>query len=148
MSAMARAAAAAVLALAVAACGTQPGAMSSASSVVGDRDSARITAKGLAFDRQVLEVPAGRAFTIVFDNEDGAPHNVAIYRDAAAKDPVFRGDVFGGPETRTYAVPALTPGSYAFRCDVHQEMRGTITATATPTASAAASPTPSPSPAR
>lgn len=125
---VARAIALAALAFALAACGPAQGAVSSASSGVADPGSPRITAKAMAFDRGTLDVPAGRPFTIVFDNEDGAPHNVAIYRDAAATDRVFSGEIFGGPATRVYAVPALAAGTYTFRCDVHQDMQGTVIA--------------------
>jgi plastocyanin len=36
--------------------------------------------------------------------------------------------VFSGPSARLYAVPALPAGTYQFRCDVHQQMTGTIVA--------------------
>ena len=117
----------AALAIVLGGCGPTTGTGSSPAVTAGP-DSPRITARGLAFDRQSLDVPAGRSFTLVFDNEDGAPHNVAIYRDAAATDRLFAGEIFGGPGTRTYAIPALPAGTYPFRCDVHQDMRGTLTA--------------------
>ena len=40
--------------------------------------------------------------------------------------PVFVGEVFTGPDSRVYAVPALPFGRYTFRCDVHPEMTGTV----------------------
>jgi plastocyanin len=125
-----RAVAVAALAFAIAACGPTPAAVSSAASGVADPASPRLTAKDLAFDRTTVEVPAGRPFTLVFDNEDGAPHNVAIYRDDAATNRLFSGEIFGGPATRAYAVPALAAGTYTFRCDVHQDMHGTVIAAA------------------
>jgi plastocyanin len=85
-----------------------------------------ITAQGTAFDRQQLEVPAGRPFQLLFDNREGAPHNVAIYDEAG--QPLFVGEIFGGPGSRTYDVPAIPTGAYRFRCDVHPEMTGTVTA--------------------
>jgi hypothetical protein len=42
---------------------------------------------------------------------------------------LFVGEVFGGPASRTYDVPALRAGEYPFRCDVHPEMAGTLIAT-------------------
>ena len=96
--------------------------------ITAEPNSPTIGARDTKFDRSELHVPAGRAFTLVFDNQDGASHNVAIYRDAAMSQSVFGGSVFGGPATRVYAVPQLTAGTYYFRCDVHHEMQGTVVA--------------------
>jgi plastocyanin len=87
-----------------------------------------ITADRLAFDRQVLEVPAERPFQLVFGNREGAPHNVRIF-DEGIDQPLFVGEVFGGPGSRTYEVPSIPSGSHRFRCDVHPEMSGTVSAT-------------------
>jgi plastocyanin len=83
-----------------------------------------IVAEGLAFDRTRLDVPAGAGFGLLFENRDGAPHNVAILDRGGAS--VFEGETFGGPGLRTYAVPALPAGDYTFRCDVHRDMAGTV----------------------
>lgn len=87
----------------------------------------RITSGGLKFDTQLLRVPAGRPFTILYLNESPMPHNVAIYRDESAGEPVFAGDVieFGGI---LYEVPALPAGDYVFRCDLHPHMTGLLIA--------------------
>jgi plastocyanin len=86
-----------------------------------------ITAQAIAFDRQQLEVPAGRPFQLLFENREPAPHNVRIF-DEVVDQPLFVGEVFGGPGTRTYDVPAIPAGTHKFRCDVHPEMAGTVTA--------------------
>lgn len=86
-----------------------------------------ITANGIAFDRQELAVPAGRPFQLLFENRESAPHNVRIW-DEAVDAPLFVGEVFGGPGSRTYDVPAIPAGTHRFRCDVHPEMAGTLTA--------------------
>ncbi len=81
------------------------------------------------FSSDRLTVAAGEPFGLVFDNEDeGVPHNVAIYTDDSAVQSLFVGDVIDGPETVTYDVPALDPGEYFFRCDVHPQMNGTLEA--------------------
>ena len=87
-----------------------------------------VTARDLAFTTPQVTVPAGKAFELTFDNQDGAPHNVAIFTDASASTKVSVGDIFSGPGQRTQSVPALTAGTYFFRCDVHQNMTGTIVA--------------------
>ena len=63
---------------------------------------------------------------VAFENDDDAvPHNVAIYADDSAAQSLFVGDLVEGPATVTYDVPALDPGVYYFRCDVHPQMNGT-----------------------
>jgi plastocyanin len=91
-----------------------------------------IVAKNIAFTQKSYTAPAGKAFTIEFDNEDTAPHNVAIYRDSSASDRLFVGTVFQGPKTESYHVPTLPAGSYFFRCDVHVQMNGTFKVEAAP----------------
>jgi plastocyanin len=86
-----------------------------------------ITAQNTAFDRGQLAVPAGRPFQLLFENREGAPHNVTIYDDGGAP-PLFVGETFGGPGSRTYEVPSIPAGTHKFRCDVHPQMTGTVTA--------------------
>ena len=87
-----------------------------------------------AFDDQAfvpssLDVPAGEPLVVAFENDDDAvPHNVAIYTDDSAAQSLFVGDLVDGPATVTYDVPALDPGVYYFRCDVHPQMDGTLEA--------------------
>jgi plastocyanin len=91
-------------------------------------DSYTIVAMGVKFDLASLTVAAGKAFSIVFDNQDaGIPHNVAIHKDTATGPEIYKGEIFPGVGTRTYAVPALTAGTYAFVCTVHPNMVGTLT---------------------
>ena len=89
-------------------------------------DSPRLSAKGLAFDKAVLQLPAGQSFALVFDNQEAMPHNVSIH--AADGRALFTGEVFTGPAQRVYVVPALPAGTYSFQCDVHPQMKGAATA--------------------
>jgi plastocyanin len=93
-------------------------------------DAIVISAVGLAFEQAEVDVPADEPFQIEFANNDsGTPHNVAIHRDSATGEEVFRGDIFNGVATMTYDVPALEAGAYAFICTVHPTtMVGTLTA--------------------
>ena len=93
-----------------------------------DPASPRISAEGIAFDTAALTVPANRPFTLVFENRENVPHNVSIYADSSRQDRRFEGAVFSGPTTRWYPVPALAPGTYAFFCDVHTDMTGSLVA--------------------
>jgi plastocyanin len=86
------------------------------------------------FEPTALEVPAGEAFDLSFDNQDpGIPHNVVIYAgDAAEGTPVFsppNGETVIGEDEVVYQVPALDAGTYTFVCSVHSTtMVGTLTA--------------------
>ena len=86
-----------------------------------------VTAQGNAFDRSELAIPAGRAFQLLFENREGTPHNVRIFDDGVDQ-PLFVGEIFGGPGSRTYDVPAIPAGMHRFRCDVHPDMAGTVLA--------------------
>ena len=86
-----------------------------------------ISASGIAFSTDKLTAPADKAFTIHFDNQDaGVPHNVDIKDSTGAE--LFKGEIFPGPGTRDYAVPALKAGTYKFACTVHPNMTGELTA--------------------
>jgi plastocyanin len=91
-----------------------------------DPDALQISSKDLRFSTDKLVAPAGKAFQIVYDNQESAPHNVAIYGDAGFSQKAFAEEPFSGPKTVTYSVPALDAGTYFFRCDLHTEMKGTI----------------------
>lgn len=88
-----------------------------------------ISALNVAFEQTELRVPAGAPFRIVFDNKDpDVPHNVAIHRDSATGQELFKGEIFPGPAKRDYEVPELEAGTYAFICTVHPNMIGSLTA--------------------
>jgi hypothetical protein len=119
------------LALAVAACtggGGGAGLAYASPPASLDPNSPTINAVNIAFDHDQVAVPANTPFVLVFDNKDTVGHNVSIYRDAGYQQRIFLGAIFSGPSTRWYPVPALAPGTYSFRCDVHANMTGTIVA--------------------
>jgi len=105
---------------------TPTGAPTSAPTPSGECTTPRngvvnIVALGIAFDTSCIEVPAGRPFTIAFDNRDaGVQHNVALYTDSSATTSLAPpGELITGPSTIDYRIPAQEPGTYFFRCDVH-----------------------------
>ena len=97
----------------------------------GQAVTVNISALNYRFDTNNITVPAGANVTMIFDNKEAVPHNVAIYTSPSATDVIFQGEVITGPKTITYNFTApTTPGDYFFRCDVHPTvMTGTFTVT-------------------
>jgi plastocyanin len=94
-------------------------------------DTVQIVAQGLAFtpDTSCIQVPAGKPFTIHFDNQDaGTQHDVAIFPSATELTTVlFRPpDFLTGVASTDYHVDALDAGTYFFHCDVHPTMTGSV----------------------
>ena len=86
-----------------------------------------LIARALAFDKTEVVLPANRPSVLLFDNQEtGVQHNVSIYPDAQSFEALFRGELIAGPAQRRYEIPALPPGTYQFRCDVHPQMAGTV----------------------
>jgi len=90
-----------------------------------DASGPTIVAKDMAFSPSMVEIAANKNVTIHFDNQDSAPHNVAIYKDSTASEKVSVGEVISASKA-DQVVPALAAGTYFFRCDVHTNMTGTI----------------------
>ena len=85
-----------------------------------------LAAHNVAFDQANLTAPAGQPFVLKFTNNDpGISHNVAI-TDSTGQQ-VFKGEIFAGPDSRQYPIPALAAGTYTFACSVHPQMTGTLT---------------------
>jgi plastocyanin len=59
-----------------------------------------------------------------FENRDGpsVQHNVAIYKNSDAQDPIFQGGIIPGGNDADYEFTAPPGGEYYFRCDVHPGM--------------------------
>ena len=111
------------LAAVLAACsGSSAGTAAPAGSV--DPNAIVVTANNLTFSPTEVSAPADAPFAIVFDNQEGVPHNMAISDAAGTK--VFTGEIVSNQQV-TYSVPALASGSYPFVCEVHPDMKGTIT---------------------
>jgi plastocyanin len=91
-----------------------------------------LVAHNIAFNTSLISVPAGSEVTVHFFNEDdGVPHNFAVYTNPQATDKIFSGTIITGVSNITYTFQApCTPGAYWFRCDVHPTvMYGTFKVT-------------------
>jgi plastocyanin len=88
-------------------------------------DAIVVVAKDLKFSTASITAPADEAFQITMDNQESAPHNIAI-KDASGAEK-FKGEIVSSKQI-TYDVPALAAGAYEFFCEVHPDMKGTLTA--------------------
>jgi plastocyanin len=88
-----------------------------------------ITQRNLQFDTDQLFAPAGE-LTIVLVNDDlGTPHNIHFFRGSNARgETVDATPLSNGPATDTLELD-LDAGDYFFQCDVHPNMKGTLTVT-------------------
>ena len=92
-----------------------------------------LSAEGLQFATDSIELPAGKESEITFDNADDVTHNVYIYPDAAAADALGDDALFSGEDVDpsggsvTYSLPAFDKGEYPFLCRIHPSMRGVVT---------------------
>jgi plastocyanin len=94
-------------------------------SASGGAADVTITALNIAFTVASVSAPAGKPFTILFDNQDASvPHDVYI-KDGSGTQ-VFAGAIVTGPGQTTYDVPSLAAGSYTFFCSIHSNMTGTM----------------------
>ncbi|MCM2466565.1 PQQ-dependent sugar dehydrogenase [Methanoculleus oceani] len=106
--------------------GNQTMNMTPTPTAAGAATTVNIAADNLAFDTSTITVPAGAEVTMVFDNQDdGVPHNVAVYDSPLRAEQIFVGEVIDGPAEITYTFTAPSePGTYYFQCDVHPDMNG------------------------
>jgi cytochrome c oxidase subunit 2 len=95
----------------------------------GQGATLELTAANIAFQQTTLTAKADTPFILNFTNNDaGIPHNVVIHTGPNPSDPAaFDGEIFNGPGSRPYPIPALKGGTYAFSCKVHPNMTGTLT---------------------
>ncbi len=84
-----------------------------------------IAAEGVEFDKDQLDFPAATAVTLVFENLEAIPHNVALY-EAKGGEVIFQGEVLNTEGKVEYEFETPGAGSYYFQCDVHpDQMNGT-----------------------
>jgi plastocyanin len=113
------------LTVVLAACSTTSAAPQS--SVTPSEADVTVVAQDMKFVQAEVKVKADADFSLLLDNKDGMPHNVAIYTDSTAKTPVYVGEMVTNGQL-VYDIPALKPGTYFIKCDLHPDMTGSIVA--------------------
>ena len=110
----------------LAACGSSGSSAVGGGTIAVVDGVAELTAEDLAFDANVIQAPAGEAFTVAFTNLEGMPHNFSVYVTEGG-EAIATGDIIEEGQTDEVEVPSLEPGTYFFVCDLHAgEMKGTI----------------------
>jgi plastocyanin len=90
-----------------------------------DPTAPAIIASGVKFNLEKVVIKAGTEVTLTMVNKDsGIPHNFAIVESGTT---VFASEQFAGVATKKFTLPALDANKvYTFRCEVHPNMKGTI----------------------
>ena len=84
-----------------------------------------ISALNIAFEQSSVDAPAGKGFSLLFNNKDASVQHDVFIKDGGGTD-VFEGAIITGPTQMTYSVPSLAAGSYTFFCSIHSNMTGTL----------------------
>jgi len=84
-----------------------------------------ISALNIAFEQSSVDAPAGKGFSLLFDNKDASVQHDVFIKDGGGTD-VFEGAIITGPTQTTYNVPSIAAGSYTFFCSIHSNMTGTL----------------------
>lgn len=86
---------------------------------IGDPQILELSVTDFTFDTDHLEAEADRPIVIAFSNNDGAVHNVQLWRDDSREEKLFFGELLDGPASIEYELGPLQPGTYRFECHPH-----------------------------
>jgi plastocyanin len=124
------------------ACGQNLPAASATTAPEAPSATLKITALGIAWDKDALAAIEGVPLTITVDNKDNAiPHNIAFFKgEDDTGEKMVATDITPGPVVQTLSFGPLAAGKYYYKCEVHPQMSGILTAG--PAGAAAAATTP------
>jgi len=71
--------------------------------------TATISARNGLFDKRTLSLPPGQEVALIFTNNDGDQHNVAVYTNASASHEIFVGQEFSGQKFTALAFRVFQP---------------------------------------
>lgn len=83
-----------------------------------------LEARDRQFSTATIEGVAGTPTIVYFTNSDELNHGLVIFRNASQDLELFHGDVFSGPNTIIYEIPAMAAGEYYFADAVYPSMHG------------------------
>jgi plastocyanin len=86
--------------------------------------SVTIVARDIAFDPDIVTMPANEPLRLVLDNQDaGVPHDLRVFQ---GDTDLGTSPIVTGPGLTAIELPPLAPGRYQFECTIHPVMIGTI----------------------
>lgn len=101
---------------------TSAATTAAATTAAGGTGGLKVVAREFAFSPATLTATAGQPIQVSFSNEDqGAPHSLSFQIAGAANKTCT------GPCETDETLPAQAAGSYEFFCNVHSNMKGTLT---------------------
>ena len=81
-------------------------------------NSESVTIRGFSFNPGTITIKTGE--TVVWTNNDGAPHTVT----ATSGPEMFDSGTLS--KGQTFSQTFTTPGTYEYKCSIHPSMQGTI----------------------
>lgn len=103
-------------------CGSSGGSSGASGSCPKTGDAYTLVAKDVAWNTKCLEGQRGKEVTFTVDNRDEVAHNLHI----TAGSQNVKTKLQSGPVKQTLKVKLDTAGSFAFVCDIHPNMTGTL----------------------
>lgn len=95
--------------------------------VTGGPVAVKVRAQNVSFAQTDITIKADSEVEISFTNADkGIQHNIHIFSGDPTQT-IFTGDLVTGVSTMTYSFHSPAAGTYQFQCDVHPNMKGTVT---------------------
>ncbi|HZA41497.1 MAG TPA: plastocyanin/azurin family copper-binding protein [Actinomycetota bacterium] len=93
-----------------------------------DGPTREVSAQNIMFDTDIITLEPGTETIVHFENRDVSSirHNIALYTDETAAEPIFSGEIISGGTSIDYEFESPAEGEYFFRCDVHPGMNGTV----------------------
>jgi plastocyanin len=86
--------------------------------------SVTIQARDIAFDPDIITMPAGQPLRLVLDNQDtGVGHNLHVFQGSTD---IAQSPTVIGPGLTTVELGTLAPGRYQYQCTIHPNMIGTV----------------------
>ena len=90
-------------------------------------NSVTLAANNLQFSTACIEAVVGKDIVIHFGNQEGMPHDLAVYKDNTKKNLLGKTDIVIGPNgSTTLTIPAQLPGQLYFECTIHTSMNGSL----------------------
>jgi plastocyanin len=95
---------------------------------IGVRAEWQLNMEGLAFNRNVIAVPAGEQVVLTLKNTDTYTHDFSVYATEKAEKVILEGIEVPAHTTKEYRFTAPSePGRYHFRNDFYaHKMKGTF----------------------